>query len=91
VRKAELAKIDTLEEKLDGELVQIIDRMDTLRQEVVNFHDLDALQREGVDREARLQGQQAALHKKVDMIQDIEAAKENKGQACTAALHCIAT
>ena len=73
-RKGELDKIDTLEEKLDGELAAIDASTATVQTELQGLEDLDALERAGKENEERLLEQQAALQGRVTLIEGIQAA-----------------
>ena len=73
-RKGELDKIDTLEEKLDGELAAIDATTATVQTELHEFEDLDALESAGKENEERLLEQQAALQGRVIKIEGIQAA-----------------
>ena len=81
MRKGELEKIDTLEEKLAAELDTITESKTKLHAELAVFKDLDKVYSDSRMREQLLKEQEASLGERVDMLEALAATKGKKVQA----------
>jgi intraflagellar transport protein 74 len=81
MRKAELDKIDMLEDKLESELDTIASTASKLREELDKYQDLDQLHQEGEEQECRLKAAHASLQARVDMMEAIATHKERHVKA----------
>jgi uncharacterized protein (DUF1697 family) len=76
MRKRELAKIDTLEDKLDEELSTITSTTESLEAELAKYKNVDKLHQDGEAQEAQLINQEAILKDRVELLQESAALKE---------------
>ena len=91
MRKTELEKIDTLEEKLDAELAAINGRMEQLQADIARFEDLETLQKEGVEKKERLHKERTELQQQAAMVDDIAGAVEGAEQGGTSTVRLCYT
>jgi hypothetical protein len=70
MRKRELAKINTLEEKLDSESETIDKTSKRLETELEKYRNVDKLHQDGEAQEAQLLKKEAVLKNRVDLLKE---------------------
>ncbi|GIL44092.1 hypothetical protein Vafri_1639 [Volvox africanus] len=86
MRRTELEKIDTLEDKIKLELTQLADRQTAMEKEMTEFGSVEEIQRKAQLTRERMEGLRSVLLKRKDLLRSIVAEKGLKFQAKRAQL-----
>lgn len=86
MRRNELDKIDTLEDKIKTELAQLAERSEQMREQVATFQNVGDLKGKAESTRARLEAVRGALLKRRDLLRAVVADKALKAQARKAQL-----